>query len=599
VPLDRTGSVAGTISLSVERKLAGESPSRTAVVALAGGPGQAADPLAPFIAEAIAPALAGRDLIVFDQRGTGTSGPLSCAALAKPNFQTNPVTRCATELGPSRGDYTSEDSVEDIEAIRKAGGYEKLVLYGTSYGTKVALEYAQRHPEHVESLVLDSTETPTGPEPFHIATYQAIRSALSELCADRACAGIAPSPLAELAAVIGRAESGALAASAFTGRGKRHSGRISPEDIFGLLLAGDLNPVLRAALPAAVHAAAHGDGAPLARLLVLENSGPSGAPSEIDSVLFLATSCEETPFPWNRAAPEATRAVEAEAALDALPASDFFPFSAESGLLDETIPTCVAWPDASPAPSTSAPLPDVPTLIFSGGQDLRTPRADAIAVAHMIPDAQIVAVPFTGHSVIGADPSDCAKTALSGFFSSGSAAPCAPAANLFPPTAAPPGGFASLKAPHGTSGVSGKTTVAALDTIADVRVAVAALIFNYGGVPVGRFGGLRGGYMTVSSTGVRLHGVVYIPGVTVSGLIPSAVLLRHKTTGAAELTIAGSAAAGGRLRLPESGSVTGRLGGHAVRARVPAHAASAAAGTSESWPGGPLPSTVGALARVP
>ena len=53
--------------------------------------------------------------------------------------------------------------MQDIEAIRQALGYEKLVLYGTSYGTKVALEYAERYPEHVEALVLDSVVPPERP----------------------------------------------------------------------------------------------------------------------------------------------------------------------------------------------------------------------------------------------------------------------------------------------------------------------------------------------------------------------------------------------------------------------------------------------------
>ena len=48
-------------------------------------------------------------------------------------------------------------------------GYEKLVLYGTSYGTKVALEYAERYPENVEALVLDSVVLPEGPEPFSLS----------------------------------------------------------------------------------------------------------------------------------------------------------------------------------------------------------------------------------------------------------------------------------------------------------------------------------------------------------------------------------------------------------------------------------------------
>ena len=72
VPLDRGGAVPGTISLSLERRPADAGPSRRAVVALAGGPGQAALPLGEYAARALAPALGDRDLIVFDQRGTGS-----------------------------------------------------------------------------------------------------------------------------------------------------------------------------------------------------------------------------------------------------------------------------------------------------------------------------------------------------------------------------------------------------------------------------------------------------------------------------------------------------------------------------------------------
>lgn len=125
MPLDRTGAVPGTISLAVERKLAGASASRDAVLALAGGPGQAAIPLAEFIAQAIAPALGSRDLLVFDQRGTGLSDPLSCSAFE--TFSSKPVNeifeQCASQIGPARGAFTTQESVQDIEALRQAGGY--------------------------------------------------------------------------------------------------------------------------------------------------------------------------------------------------------------------------------------------------------------------------------------------------------------------------------------------------------------------------------------------------------------------------------------------------------------------------------------------
>ena len=203
VPLDRGGLVPGTVALKLERKLAGFSPSRNAVVALAGGPGQSALGLGEFIAKAIAPALGSRDLLVFDQRGTGESDPLSCPALSSQSELEHAhsigelVGRCAQQLGPARGDYTTQESVADIEALRQAGGYEKLVLYGTSYGTKVALEYAERYPQHVEALVLDSV-VPDRPARKRSRPAPSRRSAaaLGELCANRACAGITSNPLA-------------------------------------------------------------------------------------------------------------------------------------------------------------------------------------------------------------------------------------------------------------------------------------------------------------------------------------------------------------------------------------------------------------------
>ena len=80
VPLDRTGAVPGTVTLNVKRVVAASNPTATAVVALAGGPGQAAIPVATEFASILGPSLATRDLLVYDQRGTGSSGRLTCPA---------------------------------------------------------------------------------------------------------------------------------------------------------------------------------------------------------------------------------------------------------------------------------------------------------------------------------------------------------------------------------------------------------------------------------------------------------------------------------------------------------------------------------------
>src|SRR3954464_5272839 len=79
VPLDRSGRVPGTIPLAVVRARATSNPTRSAVVGpratanrarsavvvRAGGPGQAATPLAADFAQVLGPALADRDLLVF------------------------------------------------------------------------------------------------------------------------------------------------------------------------------------------------------------------------------------------------------------------------------------------------------------------------------------------------------------------------------------------------------------------------------------------------------------------------------------------------------------------------------------------------------
>ncbi|HEU0025028.1 MAG TPA: hypothetical protein VFQ12_10370, partial [Thermoleophilaceae bacterium] len=102
VPLDHSGAVPGRISLRVQRIRSRIRPSRGAVVVLAGGPGQSAT--AAFAgdgASLLYPASRSRDVIVFDQRGTGLSGALRCRSLERANLLEAGVAaaRCATSLG--------------------------------------------------------------------------------------------------------------------------------------------------------------------------------------------------------------------------------------------------------------------------------------------------------------------------------------------------------------------------------------------------------------------------------------------------------------------------------------------------------------------
>ncbi len=566
VPLDPSGATPGTVALVIRRHRAPVGQARSAVIALAGGPGQSAVPITEEFTEILGPVIATRDLIVFDQRGTGSSQPLSCHAFeANARFRTlgAAVAACGRQLGPSRAFYTSLDTVADIEAIRVAGGYEKLVLYGTSYGTKVAELYAEEHPEHVEALVLDSVVPPNGPEALNRSTFAAIPRVVRSLCRQHLCAHITHEPLADLARVLARMKRGALRGRIIDGDGHGHTVSINSEDLLDALIAGDLSPILRAEFVTAVRAAAEHDMAPLAQLI--GRGEPGGGGEGIDVPLYFATTCEEELFPWNRSVTPAQRLAQARAAIGALPASATFPFSKTDMLELSDMPGCADWPFATPAPVTATgSLPNVPTLILSGADDLRTPTANARFVASQIPDAHVLVVPYTGHSVLTTEPTSCARRALIAQFAGTPINPCratAPPASLRPPPI-PPTRLASVSPEWGYSGTPGRTLHAVGLTLANAgrQLGLQLLeVLESGrafGLAVLRSGGLRAGWLRYANGTLALHGYSYIPGVTISGTINAEE---------AQITIGGSAAAYGSLHLGHHHTLVGNLEGESVR----------------------------------
>ena len=563
VPLDPSGATPGTITLAMRRHRAPVGAGREAVIALAGGPGQAAIPFSEQFAHLLGPIAATRDLIVFDQRGIGLSHPLSCH-----RFELNAdgpagrqLAECAAQIGPTREDYTTDQTVADIEAIRQAGGYEKLVLYGTSYGTKVAERYAQTYPDHVSTLVLDSVVPPNGPEPLNLPTFAAIPRVLGELCAHGACALITHHPVGDVARLVRRIDGDAISGRWIDAEGRSHTLRVSANELLTVLIAGDLEPVLRAEFPAAVRSAASGDGAPFARLLrdAFERGGGAEeeSPSEsFDTPLYFATSCEEELFPWKRASSPSRRLAEARAVIGGLPANRFAPFIRSDTLGISDIPECASWPYTSPAPGpVQAPLPSVPTLILSGAEDLRTPTANAREVAAQIPGSHLLVVAEVGHSVLGSDFSGCASKALQALFKPVPIKPCSGGTqllNLLGLAPLAPARLSDVAPAHDSSGGPGRTLRAVELTLADlVRQETVHALSGLTLEDELRFGGLRAGWAHATSKALMLHDYSYIPGVLVSGKI---------IEGDAVLRIGGSAAAHGTLRLRAHQTLTGTLG---------------------------------------
>jgi pimeloyl-ACP methyl ester carboxylesterase len=563
VPVDRTGAIGGTINLSVQRVPAATNPNRVAVVPLAGGPGQAALPLAQTFAKVLQPAIADRDLLLFDQRGTGASGALSCKALSNRGSIVKLAQSCADELGPARGFYRTTDTVADIEALRVQGGYDKLVLFGVSYGTKVAEDYAAAYPNNVEALVLDSVVLPEGPDPFQRSTLSDAPRVLRDLCAAKACKGATESVQSDLSRLAAKLRKGALRGKVVLSSGKRTSLSMGQTDLLSILLAGDLNPTLRAELPGSMRAALRGDGAPLLRLAVRSEGLTTGLSLRHQSdetsgdsdALFLATTCEEAPFAWTRTAGAEQRYQEITTAAQAIPKAQLGPFSPVAAVQGGPIGLCLGWPDASPAPIPSQPLPPVRTLVLDGQMDLRTPFEDAAQIAQRIPGATVVKVPFTGHSTVSSDASDdsaCTKGALATFFAGGVPAPCAVSENPYSPTRRPPTSLQRITA----SSASRRTVIAATATVADAARQIIGDALALSALPK-HVGGLRAGNATVNRDGsFKLNSYQYVPGVVVSGKVDI-----EQT---AKVTIRGGGALSGNLTITTGGAVHGTLGGKKV-----------------------------------
>ena len=555
VPLDRSGAVPGTVRLAVRRVPARQGPSRGTVMFLAGGPGESALSALPSLSELFATLLPTHDLVTFDQRGTGQSGPLFCDAVRNRGGSTAAVYgACGNQLGPARQFYRSADSAEDIEAVRQSIGAPQVALFGVSYGGRVAGEYVRRHPGAVSRMVLDSPSTLEGTDPFSLQRQQALRRVLgSEICARRACRSFSTSPYRDVSRVGLRLRRRGLPASIFTGSGRRDRGRLTVGDLYTVVAIADLDPVLRAELPAALSSARRGDGAPLARALVrtIVGLGSQGDDEPVNDVTFTATSCVEAPTAWDPASPPDgnARAGAVNARIGQLGPGPFAPFGANTVVMGGVItPRCLLWPSVNRPPVAGGDAP-VPTLVISGAEDLRTPRERSLSVAGQYPGSTLLNVPYTGHSAVPSDRSLCAARAALGFLGGG------PPTTVCPRTRRP---LAVVpRAPRRFASLRGHTRGAR--TLRAARLTLRDLTYQLAGASRLRIGGLRGGRAVLlpRTLSVQLVGYRYVPKVRVSGRVR---VRNGRLVGAIRVSGGGTrrariaVAANGRLRARFSGA---------------------------------------------
>lgn len=162
---DPGNSNSRTIDVYLTRIPAIQDDQKPPVFFIAGGPGQASSELVAMFRHQFSHLLVDHDFVFVDQRGTGKSNPLDCDVdlLEHADKTLNALEELALEkqrecLKTYDGDltrYTTPYAVQDLEAVRKHLGYDKVFLWGGSYGTRVIIEYLRSFPSAIAGAILD------------------------------------------------------------------------------------------------------------------------------------------------------------------------------------------------------------------------------------------------------------------------------------------------------------------------------------------------------------------------------------------------------------------------------------------------------------
>jgi pimeloyl-ACP methyl ester carboxylesterase len=338
---------------------------------LAGGPGAAAGAFYTSVAPAFSRIQRDRDIVLVDQRGTGGSNPLECAGPEDllghaSEAEIVAATRACLATLSQRSDvayYTTSLAVQDLERVRAALGLERINLYASSYGTRVAQHYLRRFPGRTRVVILDGVvplAEPVGPATA-LDAEAALAGILRRCAQEAACRERFGDPAADYHAVRDVLKLNSVPVSVHDpASGEYTPFEFGSDHLASVLRLLSYTPEYASLLPLLLHAAARDDFAPLAsQYLMVERSYARAIATGMHNSVVCA---EDVPlfaqYPIDRARVAATYLGTRQ--LDGLKA------------------VCRVWPRGKVDEDLRAPLrSEVPSLLLSGSDDPATPPAYA------------------------------------------------------------------------------------------------------------------------------------------------------------------------------------------------------------------------------
>lgn len=431
VPLDRGVADSGTIRLHVAVFRAETStPAPDPVIYLDGGPGGKTLDSSEFnYSGLIAPHLAYRDVIVFDQRGIGFSGPdLSCPEVSAFDLATYEDTRdldvigaeylellaaCRASLSESvdLNAINTTENAADVNDIITALNYDTYNIYGISYGTMLAQYVMRDHPEKVRSAVIDSNV------PLTIDLYEEIpanferslRVLIDACAADEGCNALYPDLGAVIDAVVAQYNENPVTAPITNPLdGETYDAYITGSTILGVTFSSLYSESLYPSLPRTFYALQAGDVSLFADVLLSTQitNTPFSTPA-----MYNATMCnDEIGF-------NSIDELSAGVATTRPVLQDFY--AEDLSFFD----VCAVFDDGTPAPDIDNVLveSDIPTLVVSGEFDPITPPAWGDIVAEGLPNSYVYVYSNGGHGATTS--SECATNMMLDFINDPSVAP--------------------------------------------------------------------------------------------------------------------------------------------------------------------------------
>ena len=389
---DRARRTGRQISLWIVVLPAMRPVARDPLVFLAGGPGQGAAQLARQIRAAFRNVQRTRDIVLVDQRGTGKSNPLNCRSDANSlREMTEPsesglgrLKKCLAGYNADVRLYTTNIAMDDLDGVREYLGYDRINVYGGSYGTRAALVYLRRHGEHVRTMILDGV----APMDMRLPTFtardaqRALDRLLTDCEADAACRRAVPELPALIRNLLMRLEQEPPSVRIVHPRtGIAENVRVEARVVASILFSALYSPLTASIVPALVD---HAERNEFQSVFALGLAG-EGTDENMSVGMQLSVLCSE----------DAVRVTPA----DMKHATEGTIFG--SHLLGNQLKACEMWPKGDVDASYYEPVvSDVPALVLSGDLDPVTPPSWGEAVVKSLSRGRHITVPATGHGVI-------------------------------------------------------------------------------------------------------------------------------------------------------------------------------------------------------